>query len=394
MRCWADCPTTSNLTNKLLYRDLINKKCVANCPSGQPYGDPVTRTCYAECPSPRYGDNTTTRICVPVCPHTYLDNGIYRTYASGRYCVPYCPSGTWADPATAICVSTCTNASFPLMDNSTGENLCVRSCPPPNRFAHSGTCIEICPATLYGDIITQVCTGICSAPNWGLESYNRKCVARCPSDTWARSSSRTCVNTTLQCNPNYANDYSRACVTALNCPFGTYADPTTYHCVTYCPSGRYGHPTTRVCELTCSSPYFRDPGVNLCVTSCVTAGLYADVDSSRTCVSSCNNSAATPWADDSTRKCVYDCNDTIALYLADNTTWKCVYDCPLTHVADFTTTTPKCVITCPSGWFADNTTYTYRVCVKKCPTQPPKFGDTYGGLNLCVDVCAPGTFGD
>jgi hypothetical protein len=27
------------------------------------------------------------------------------------------------------------------MDNSTGQNLCVSSCPPPNRFASSGSCI-------------------------------------------------------------------------------------------------------------------------------------------------------------------------------------------------------------------------------------------------------------
>ncbi len=52
------------------------------------------------------------------------------------------------------------------------------------------------------------------------------------------------------------------------------------------------------------------------------------------------------------------------------------------------------MITCPSGWFADATPGTYRICVKKCPTNPPQFGDIFNGSNLCVDVCAPGTFGD
>lgn len=131
------------------------------------------------------------------------------------------------------------------------------------------------------------------------------------------------------------------------------------------------------------------------MTSCVTAGLYADVSSTRTCVTACNNlTGTTPWADDSTRTCVADCNNTIGTYLADNSTWKCVYDCPLTHVADFTTAAPKCVVTCPAGWFADDSRVTYRVCVQKCPSNPPQFGDTYLGRNLCVDVCAPGTFGD
>jgi hypothetical protein len=76
---------------------------------------------------------------------------------------------------------------------------------------------------------------MCSAPYWGLESYNRKCVITCPSSTWARTSSRTCVNTTLQCDPDFANDYSRSCVAALDCPFGTFGDPDTWSCVTYCP---------------------------------------------------------------------------------------------------------------------------------------------------------------
>lgn len=111
-------------------------------------------------------------------------------------------------------------------------------------------------------------------------------------------------------------------------------------------------------------------------------------------MTACNQTGPTPWADDSNRTCVSDCNNTMALYLADNTTWKCVFECPLTHVADFTTTAPKCVITCPSGWFADSTSGIYRICVQKCSANPPQFGDTNGSLNLCVDVCAPGTFGD
>jgi hypothetical protein len=140
MRCWADCPTTSSITTKKLYRDYVNWRCVTNCPSTQPYGDPVTRTCYSVCPSPRFGDNT-TMTCVAVCPHTYLDSGPYKTYASGRICVPYCDSTSWANPATATCISPCTSAGFPLKDDSTGQNLCVSSCPPPNRFASSGSCV-------------------------------------------------------------------------------------------------------------------------------------------------------------------------------------------------------------------------------------------------------------
>lgn len=85
-------------------------------------------------------------ICVATCPHTYLNAAVpYKTYALGRECVSYCPitgaSLSWADPATAKCLTTCTSASFPYMDNSTGQNLCVASCPAPNRFLSGSTCI-------------------------------------------------------------------------------------------------------------------------------------------------------------------------------------------------------------------------------------------------------------
>ena len=72
---------------------------------------------------------------------------------------------------------------------------------------------------------------MCGSPRYGLVSGNRKCVDNCPKDTWGQPTTRTCVKTTNQCNPNYANDYSRTCVTAANCPFGTFADNATYDCV-------------------------------------------------------------------------------------------------------------------------------------------------------------------
>ena len=119
MICIDDCPVTSIKTGQNLYRDYTNWRCVTNCPSTEPYADPVDRKCYAVCPSPRYSANTTTLLCVGTCPHTVIDSGIYKTYASGRYCVPYCPNTTWADPATAKCISPCTG-TYALMDNSTG----------------------------------------------------------------------------------------------------------------------------------------------------------------------------------------------------------------------------------------------------------------------------------
>lgn len=108
----------------------------------------------------------------------------------------------------------------------------------------------------------------------------------------------------LVCNPLYADNYTRTCVSPTQCSFGFYADNSTWRCVPYCPNGSYAHPISRICQAYCDSPYFRDPGINACVLVCNTIGTYADVSSTRTCVSSCNISGSTPWADDSTRTCV------------------------------------------------------------------------------------------
>jgi hypothetical protein len=59
-----------------------------------------------------------------------------------------------------------------------------------------------------------------------------------------------------------------------------------------------------VCQITCQSPYFADYVAGLCVLKCVTNNTYADVSSTRTCVTACNSAGLTPWADNNTWTCV------------------------------------------------------------------------------------------
>lgn len=112
------------------------------------------------------------------------------------------------------------------------------------------------------------------------------------------------MNLTTNCNPLYADNYTRTCVAPLSCSLGYYADNATYRCVPYCPNNTFSDPNTKICNQYCVSPYFRDFGINQCVTTCVTANTFADVSSNRTCVTSCNTSGTTPWADDKLRTCV------------------------------------------------------------------------------------------
>ncbi len=238
----------------------------------------------------------------------------------------------------------------------------------------------------------QKCVTICNSPRWGLLTDNRKCVDFCPQNTWGELTFRTCTSSPANCGTLFANNATRTCVAALSCSYGFYGDDTSRLCVPYCPSDRLAHPDTKLCQTSCATPYFADPGMRMCVTACNTTGLYADIDSSRTCVENCNSTANYPWADDSTRTCVSDCNNTVANLLSDNSTFKCVYHCPPNRYADWTTTAPKCVPSCPANHYASNSTGT-GVCVQTCSAYPRKFGDVVGGLNLCVDVCRPSYFG-
>lgn len=139
------------------------------------------------------------------------------------------------------------------------------------------------------------------------------CVSVCPDATWGEPTSRTCVLDPSDCGTNmFANNYSRTCVTAGNCPFGTFADNVTNACVIKCPSGSYGHPITKYCVALCGpysgTNYFRDDGNNLCITACQTQDKYADIGSNYLCVTNCNTTGGYPWRDNSTKKCVNDCN--------------------------------------------------------------------------------------
>ena len=158
-----------------------------------------------------------------------------------------------------------------------------------------------------------------------------------------------------------------------------------------------GEPTSRLCQSQCNGSLYADYVAGLCVSQCVTNDTYRDdyAATGKTCVLECTNSAATKWRDNKTMSCVADCNDTgVTNFIRDSTTWMCVYQCPPNYYADFVTTTnPICRSVCLTDTYGDNSTGT-GLCVVRCSEYPPKFGDWTGGMNICVDVCSVGLFGD
>ena len=80
------------------------------------------------------------------------------------------------------------------------------------------------------------------------------CVESCPSEFWASNMSRECVQ---DCEPMFADNYTKRCV--WHCPshLMTYADNDTFRCVEECPDdelidfvlvkGTYADDSTKRC---------------------------------------------------------------------------------------------------------------------------------------------------
>jgi hypothetical protein len=151
------------------------------------------------------------------------------------------------------------------------NNLCQFTCPSANLLfgePFSKKCITNCTYTgyyfLYADTLTRLCTPNCSGNQFAdpynykcittfacsqgalFDPYYRKCVLRCYNQTYAYSGTcyTVCPLATL-----YADEISQSCVTALNCPSGSFADPTKQRCVQYCDiaSNRFANTATRKC---------------------------------------------------------------------------------------------------------------------------------------------------
>jgi hypothetical protein len=138
------------------------------------------------------------------------------------------------------------------------------------------------------------------------------------------------------------------------CLSGTWADSTTYKCVTSCPPGyfadstgsvyvcrttcsntsEFGHPLTRACVPVsgCAAPYvYADSTSRQCVTVCpVTASTYGN-NGTWTCSGTCTGSF--PLKDPSTQTCVANCPSNPSLYADSAISGSCVTVCPTIYFA-------------------------------------------------------------
>lgn len=156
-------------------------------------------------------------------------NGV-QTYADNatQKCVYSCSNSLYPDATTLRCSSSCPTGSFG--DNSTGQYVCVNTCPGINRFRDNSTytCVTVCPVNTFGDTLSGTCVYTCPSGYYALADANRLCTSDCGTGGvgwWGNSFTRTCIQ-----NP------------VTGCPPNTWADNSTNKCEKTCSSnaGYYG----------------------------------------------------------------------------------------------------------------------------------------------------------
>lgn len=102
-----------------------------------------------------------------------------------------------------------------------------------------------CPSTTWGDPNTRICVSTCPVNTYyQIYGLARICVARCYPNYYA-DLNRTCV-AAASCPTSpvfyYGDDSTNLCV--KNCPagLGYYAEPATHKCVYFCTLGTFGDP--------------------------------------------------------------------------------------------------------------------------------------------------------
>lgn len=195
-----------------------------------------------------------------------------------------CPAtAQWGDPSTHMCTSLCT--APPVMD-SYGDNathLCTTFCTSgtyADNFTGTRTCVSVCPGAYdsYGDPDTRSCLLHCVTPL-----------------TWANSLTHMCEYTCT--GTRYAEDLTRTCVVALDCPTVPaylFGDSNTWHCVESClytnSAVEWADNTTRTCVTQCpnttNTRFYGDDstGVPICVTTCPISPVLFGLNSTNRCV--------------------------------------------------------------------------------------------------------------
>lgn len=389
-RCYNTCPSAVKFVH--------NGSCVQTCPLNaskvdeQRYDIYTIFVCIDSCPTDKFifGNN-----CVSSCPNS--DTAIYK-----KECVQCRQIGMYKD--NKHCVKSCNVVQF--------KDRCYNTCPPEAKFAHNGSCVQLCP--FYASKINEqqhdlgsflVCMEKCPANKFTFEN---NCVSSCP------QSKRLPLNgICMACHEIGKLDDGSKCVDKCqnlqheyrcvdSCPqdFKIYNKSCVRNCPVVAPlvgsiintyTVRYAHG----CVANCREDEFISN--NNCVSRCY----YMYFIYNKTCVKKCPTNA--PFITDKyinhyNKECLKQCKDTqyslnfICYEKCPHGFYgykkQCIKTCPddSPYINNGHTCVENCQVlrqgmnchdTCPQGTYQFNET-----CVQNCPSSKP-----YNYKSKCVDIC-------
>ena len=381
-------------------------KCVDACPIGW-YANPTTNTCQKCYQAPDSSSTnqscytctgTTSKDCTACLPGTFL-------YQEDQTCLYNCPDGWWGYLPTLTCkICYQYDPAFPTVFtcatcNAGNSNNCL-SCNTPYFWdSTTGTCVETCPDSYWGDSGSNTCkpcfstasssaimktcktcsggssTNCTSCKSGNYLYTNNTCLGGCPGGYYPDSVTISCKicfqSSTSSSVPNTCatctGPSSNQCITCLS---SFYLDPLTNTCIKPCPAGYYADTPTQQCKqcfqaasstssprncltcsgalatncLSCSSGEYLLPSTSSCLSSCP-AGTYA-----RTDINWCGNCYQAP-SDDVIEKSCATCNG-----------WKPTNCLTCPSQTYYYPQNSTCLSSCPSGTYYDTNSQSCQEC--------------------------------
>ena len=250
--CHSGCPANDGWFTDDATRSCVQPPTTSNCSAPNSFGDsedPSTYgDCVSSCPSTLYASELIMK-----CTDDCLSLGQYKYDGALRSCETVCPGGLFRDPSSEKCVQKCPTNYYLEIDQRDTNPYCTDTCTD---WEYPGLqiCVEECPNDYFKQVISGHNKCVATCTNAFADLSTGECVTECPFPTYADTDTRHCVDTCSN-----ANHFMQVAVSNLN-----------RTCVGTCESGQYGNPFTRKCSnytTECPDGYFADPTQHMCLAS-------------------------------------------------------------------------------------------------------------------------------
>ncbi|KAL4451032.1 hypothetical protein ABPG74_021354 [Tetrahymena malaccensis] len=186
-------------------------------------------------------------------------------YFYNNQCYISCPYQLVPD-TNSICQCQIAGCSKCIIDSVKQIAVCV-SCSNPQYFLYNSSCLSICPATLYSNLIKMQCVSKC-LPTEYLNQNLKQCTGNCSFYSYTDATNQQIC--TSKCPDGYFTDLINSVCTLCDKSCQTCNGPTSSSCIT-CSDKYYMQEGTNICNSICLNGYILSPSktyCQICQTNC------------------------------------------------------------------------------------------------------------------------------